>query len=469
MNTASLKKYAKAGLNVLLSGPHGVGKTAIIKEVFSDVFGEYYTHWRYFSASTLDPWVDFIGIPKNYTREDGKEVFGIVPPEHFTGDEEVRAIFFDEINRAEEKTLNALMELIQFKSINGRKFPNLQCIWAAQNPADDEDNAYSVSELDPAQDDRFEIQIDIPNKLDKKYFIEKYGKDYFDIAAQWWEKYKNKVSPRRLDKMLEGHQKGFNLNDYIRDTKVNVGVLIKSLDALHEIKTVRSVMDAGETAIREYFTLERVVALTPVLKRFPDIALTMSNTVDHEIVQVMLPELDKKTGDKIRAQLRSKVAKSLAADLNVSQQKFVEYNQKLNAISVESFLFKEFGSYLNRFYSAFKSADIGVLSRYGKAILPNDKGIDAINTWHWRQVLQKSPDKVAFQYFFKVLASCVMAHSGAHDCGYNLFRKMLGSGDCVNYLDIDKSVAKKVYQYADGKVKTKPDLDQLFVMEEAVA
>lgn len=469
MNTASLKKYAQNGLNVLLSGPHGVGKTAIIKEVFSDVFGEYYTHWRYFSASTLDPWVDFIGIPKNYTREDGKEVFGIIPPEHFTGDEEVRAIFFDEINRGEDKTLNALMELIQFKSINGRKFPNLQCIWAAQNPADDEDNAYSVSELDPAQDDRFEIQINIPNKLTKSYFVRKYGQDTFDIAAQWWEKYKNQVSPRRLDKMLEGHQMGFNLNDYIRDPKINVGVLIKSLDAVHEIKTVRSVMEAGETAIREYFTLERVVALTPVLKRFPDIALTMSNTVDHEIVQVMLPELDKKTGDKIRAQLRSKVTKALSNDLNMRQQQFVEYNENSNSIGIESWLLTELDKYLVRFHSAFKSADIDMLSRYAEMILPNDENIEVINTLHWRQVLKASPDRIAFQYFFTVLASCVMAQSGVGVRGYKLFRKMLGNNDCVNYLDIDKSVAKKVYQYADGKVKTKPDLDQLFTLRAMAA
>jgi hypothetical protein len=74
VNTKDLIKYANSGLNVLLSGPHGIGKTAIIKEVFNNAFGEYYKNWRYFSASTLDPWVDFIGIPKNYTRPDGKEV-----------------------------------------------------------------------------------------------------------------------------------------------------------------------------------------------------------------------------------------------------------------------------------------------------------------------------------------------------------------------------------------------------------
>jgi len=469
MNIASLKQYAHAGLNVLLSGPHGVGKTAVIKEVFSDVFGDYYTHWRYFSASTLDPWVDFIGIPKNYTREDGKEVFGIIPPDHFTGDEEVRAIFFDEINRAEEKTLNALMELIQFKSINGRKFPNLQCIWAAQNPADDENNDYSVSELDPAQDDRFEIQIDIPNKLAKPYFVKKYDQDTFDIASQWWDKYKDKVSPRRLDKMLEGYRMGFNLNDYIRDSKVNVGVLIKSLDAVHEIKTVRSVMSAGDTAIRDYFTLERVVALAPVFKRFPDMALKMSQSVDQEIVQAILPDLDKKTGDKIRAQMKSQTIQSLTTDLNKRQQQFIEFNQKLDDLSLDTWVLNDINTYLSRFYTAFKSADPDMLSRYADMLMPNDDSADLVNTLHWRQMLNTPPAKEEFKCFFTVLAACVMARTSVNNRGYKLYRKILGNSDCVNYFDIDKVVAKQVYQFADGRKKSKPHLGDLFTLAAVAA
>ena len=43
IKTEILKTYAKEGLNVLLTGRHGVGKTAIVKEVFNDVFGEHYT------------------------------------------------------------------------------------------------------------------------------------------------------------------------------------------------------------------------------------------------------------------------------------------------------------------------------------------------------------------------------------------------------------------------------------------
>ena len=50
--------------NVLFVGKHGVGKTAMIKSCFERhdlVLGETFL---YFSASTLDPWVDLVGVPK---------------------------------------------------------------------------------------------------------------------------------------------------------------------------------------------------------------------------------------------------------------------------------------------------------------------------------------------------------------------------------------------------------------------
>ena len=139
IDAKTLKIFARRKKNVLLRGRHGVGKTALIKETFNEVFGEMGKNWLYFSASTLDPWTDLIGIPKNFTRPDGVEVFKLIPPEHFTGEEDIRAVFFDEINRTpDNKTLNAIMEFIQFKSINGRKFKNLEVVWGAENPAEDQ-------------------------------------------------------------------------------------------------------------------------------------------------------------------------------------------------------------------------------------------------------------------------------------------------------------------------------------------
>ena len=282
INVTNLKRYATEGYNVLLTGGHGVGKTAIIKEVFTDEFGDHDISWKYFSASTLDPWVDFIGIPKNYTNDKGMEVFKIIPPEHFTGDEKIEALFFDEINRADEKTLNALMELIQFKSINGRKFPHLKCVWAAENPHDDQEHEYSVKPLDPAQRDRFQIQLNVPYELNKKYFTSKYGNDYYNISKNWWDKNKKVISPRKLDDMLNGHIKGFSLLDF--SNKCNsLRELQFNLDSISDMKQMETIANSGDdAAIAKYFTLDKIRSYEKLLKKDHKLVAKFFKLVDQE-------------------------------------------------------------------------------------------------------------------------------------------------------------------------------------------
>jgi len=139
-------------LNVLLVGKHGVGKTSTVL----DVFEKNKINYLYFSAPTMDPWVDFVGVPKEKQDDNGKSYLDLVRPKAFQ-DDSVEAIFLDEYNRSPKKVRNAVMELIQFKSINGKKFNNLKVIWAAVNPSEEDDTNYDIEEIDPAQLDRFEI------------------------------------------------------------------------------------------------------------------------------------------------------------------------------------------------------------------------------------------------------------------------------------------------------------------------
>jgi MoxR-like ATPase len=189
---------ADNNLNVMLQGEHGVGKTSIITSVLEQKGIKFH----YFSSSTLDPWVDFCGVPSPQKNESGESVIRLIRPEHITQDTE--AFVFDEFNRSHPKIRNAVMELIQKKSINGRKFDNLRFVWAAINPADHE-NSYDVEEVDPAQMDRFQIQASLPYEPCVNYFESNYadaGKD----AVQWWNNLsiadKKQISPRRLDEAV---------------------------------------------------------------------------------------------------------------------------------------------------------------------------------------------------------------------------------------------------------------------------
>ena len=226
-----LKSHFAKNQNVLLIGNHGVGKTAMIRSVFESaglVLGESYL---YFSASTLDPWTDLIGVPKEVADESGNRVLDFVRPKALSNSSKVEAIFFDEYNRAPKKIRNAVMELIQFKSINGKRFPNLKVVWAAINPYTEEE-VYDVEKLDPPQKDRFHIHLQIPYECDKEYFIAKFGEDNGVAAIEWWNdlppEVKNEISPRRMDYALEHYTTGGDLEDVIPIYASNLGKL-KSL------------------------------------------------------------------------------------------------------------------------------------------------------------------------------------------------------------------------------------------------
>ena len=230
MTPDKLDFWIRHNYNVLFKGKHGVGKTARIV----DAFNKNNLKWKYFSASTLDPWVDFVGVPKEVTDANGKTYLDLVRPKHFAEDD-VEAIFLDEYNRAPAKIRNATMELIQFKSINGKKFNNLRFVWVAVNPDEDEKNPtakYDVEIIDPAQKDRFEIQVDIPYKPDVNYFTSKYGSDIGKVATNWWndlsEEDKNYVSPRRLDYVIQMYLNRGDLKDVV-PARINTSKLVVEL------------------------------------------------------------------------------------------------------------------------------------------------------------------------------------------------------------------------------------------------
>lgn len=271
MNQNKIDFWINNNQNVLFSGKHGVGKTAVVKESFE----RHGLNYRYFSASTMDPWVDFIGVPKEknpgsssdqillikdlmlidknlaidwilsnwgLSKDKAETIISslsnsspsylelIRPLVFATGD--IEALFFDEFNRSPKKVRNAVMELLQFKSINGHSFPKLRLIWAAINPEDDSSNIYDVEKIDPAQKDRFHVFVTVPYKPNVEWFRERYGKKTADAAVQWWEEIDNKdeVSPRRLQYALDTYLKKGDMRDVL-PLSSNVSKLFNALNS----------------------------------------------------------------------------------------------------------------------------------------------------------------------------------------------------------------------------------------------
>lgn len=197
--------------------------------------------------------------------------------------------FFDELNRAPDKVLNAIMELIQFKSINGYKLKNLKVIWAAINPEDDDDT-YSVNHLDPAHVDRFHVKIDVPFDVDKEYFTKKYP-SIGETFITWWkalpENIRVLVSPRRLDYAADAYVNDCRLEDFL-PAETNITKLRGMLKSLPFHEEIANVVDAeaAEKFLRNINNATKLLEMVKVKDPLAiDFFVKYASTMPKELVE----------------------------------------------------------------------------------------------------------------------------------------------------------------------------------------
>lgn len=205
-----LRDWAQHNKNVLLIGRPGCGKTSKSLNVFKELG----LKCAYKSGPTLDPWVDFAGMPEKFTDENGQRYTDLVTPRIFH--EGFDVLFIDEFNRAHHRVIDACMEMIQFQSINGRPVPGLKMVWGAINPPDADNH---IAPLDPAVIDRFHVHYTMPDELDALYFAKKFGEKQAAKAGRWYNNLSNEtrrlVSPRRVEYALSWFNEGGDLTDIL--------------------------------------------------------------------------------------------------------------------------------------------------------------------------------------------------------------------------------------------------------------
>lgn len=179
----------------LVSGKHGIGKSAMIKSIAQDLGGVCIT----IEGGTLKEG-EITGLPYQYKDDSGKIKFRFLPyyaieriqneekrlfelaggsaeaDSALVGDENRYAlnnlsasaridaiqsgkihpviIFIDEINRTENSVYKELMNILLTRSVNGYQFPWWVLFVGAMNPST-QNSVYATNEMDPAQLDRF--------------------------------------------------------------------------------------------------------------------------------------------------------------------------------------------------------------------------------------------------------------------------------------------------------------------------
>lgn len=178
----------------LVSGKHGIGKSAMIKSIAADLGGVCIT----IEGGTLKEG-EITGLPYQYKDDEGRTRFRFLPyyaveriqneEKHIfelaggkadesalSGDENRYAlndlspakriealrsgrvkpviIFIDEINRTENTVYKELMNILLTRSVNGYIFPWWVLFVGAMNPST-QNSVYATNEMDPAQLDRF--------------------------------------------------------------------------------------------------------------------------------------------------------------------------------------------------------------------------------------------------------------------------------------------------------------------------
>ena len=310
---------------ILIEGHLGIGKTEIIKNICNK---RYPKRWKYYSGATMDPFIDLIGCPTKCTDpKTNKDYLKLITPKCWA-DDEVEIVVIDEYNRSKETIRNAIMELVQFSSMNGQEFKNLRHIIGIVNP---DDGTYQVDELDPAQKDRFFIQIKLPYEVSQKYFTDKY-KEIAEPAIEWWENLptdiKKLVSPRRLDYALEFFLKDGDINDVL-DERTNPGKLLSSISSTSYISILKKLIKTkakDEDFVNlfndpnKFFNLKDIVCkkYPQYIKFFPEEnlanLLTEKDVYEHILSNLKEPKLFSIIDQIIKSNLNKEMVKKIEED-----------------------------------------------------------------------------------------------------------------------------------------------------------
>jgi len=158
-------------------GTHGIGKTELVRS-FAEQAGQQFI---YIAPAQFEEMGDLMGMPK-VESVDGQSVTRFVPPEWVPKHEGPGIFLIDDVNRADDRILRGIMQLLQNYELVSWRFPKKWMIVLTANP---DGGDYSVTTMDDAMITRM---VHITMEFDVKAW------------ARWAEK--SGIDPRGIDFIL---------------------------------------------------------------------------------------------------------------------------------------------------------------------------------------------------------------------------------------------------------------------------
>lgn len=316
----------------LISGKHGIGKSAILKTVAKDLGGTCIT----IEGGTLKEG-EITGLPYQYENAQGEAQFKFLPyyaveriqeqerllfeqagktieendvlsgtenryaqndlaPQEkidllLSGKVKPVIIFVDEINRTENTVYKELMNILLTKTVNGYQFPWWVFFVGAMNPST-QNSVYATNEMDPAQLDRF-LKLKVTSNTSEwiRYgkkagispailqFIKENPKCLSESAAELDDEEKPTPSPRGWDMVDTILSSEPMLQPFFTAKENSENVVAKDMKELVAAKlggTVATMYFASLVENVNAFTAEEVFAddeklstVAPAMKKMP--------------------------------------------------------------------------------------------------------------------------------------------------------------------------------------------------------
>jgi hypothetical protein len=149
INTIELYRILEitpAEQNIMLVGRHGIGKSRIITDYFTERGRKVVS---LFVGQMSDPG-DIIGLPV-LSGESNRTEFRL--PFWFPDDDRPVVLFLDDLIRARPEILQTVMDLVLNKTLAGKRLPAGSQILSATNEGEE----YQLTDLDPALVSRFNV------------------------------------------------------------------------------------------------------------------------------------------------------------------------------------------------------------------------------------------------------------------------------------------------------------------------